>query len=98
VVDHRRNHALEAQEDSELNSDKNNREDDPDDCGHQSNSVMKQIAACKRKDEAHRAMRRAGNLVSAQNGMAVDQSPTSMQRQAAAVDDVKFSDRAMSGF
>ena len=41
VVDHRRDHGLEAQEDSELNGDEHDREDDPNDCGDQSNPVMK---------------------------------------------------------
>jgi hypothetical protein len=59
---------------------------------------MKQIAECKRKDEGHRAIHRARNLENPQNGMAFDQSPTSMERQSAADDDIKFSDRAMSGF
>jgi hypothetical protein len=57
---------------------------------------MKQIAECERNDESHRAIHL--NLESPQNGMAFDQSPTSMERQSAADDDIKFSDRAMSGF
>ena len=56
---------------------------------------MEQIAECKRNDEGHRAIH--VSLESPQNGMAFDQSPTLMQRQSAADDDVKFSDRAMSG-
>jgi hypothetical protein len=56
MVDHRRDHAFEAEKDPELNSDEHNGEDDPDDRGDQSNPVMKQIAGCKRQDERHRAM------------------------------------------
>jgi hypothetical protein len=56
MVDHRRDHAFEAEKDAELNSDEHNGEDDPDDRGDQSNPVMKQIAGCKRQDERHRAM------------------------------------------
>jgi hypothetical protein len=53
---HCRDHALEAQEDSELNGDEHDREDDPNNRGDQSNPVMKQIAGCKRENEGHRAM------------------------------------------
>ena len=54
-----------------LNGDKNNGEYDPNYCGDQSNSVMKQIAERKREDESHRALHRVRILEDRRNGMAL---------------------------
>ena len=51
MIDQRSDHTLEAEKDPELNGYEHNGEDDPDDCGDQSNPVMKQIAGCKRKNK-----------------------------------------------
>ncbi|MGA2817185.1 MAG: hypothetical protein ABSE67_12955, partial [Xanthobacteraceae bacterium] len=101
MVDHRRDHALEAQEDSELNGNEHDREDDPDDCGDQSNPVMKQIAGCKREDEGHRARQRVMQkmkVCNSRNGMALNKTSLSMRPWLAADDDeIKFSERAIGG-
>jgi hypothetical protein len=85
MVDHRRDHALEAEKNSELDSDEYNGEDDPDDRGNQSNPVMKQIAGCKRQDKSHRVMQRIRILRNSWNRMTFDDSSMSMRRHSAAV-------------
>jgi hypothetical protein len=56
VIDDRRDHALEAEKDSDLNGDEHNGKDNSDDRGDQSNPVMKKIARCER--ENHRVKKR----------------------------------------
>jgi hypothetical protein len=57
VIDDRRDHALEAEKDSDLNGDEHNGKDNSDDRGDQSNPVMKKIARCER--ENHRVKKRS---------------------------------------
>jgi hypothetical protein len=82
VVDHRRDHPLEAQKHAELNGDEHDREDDPDDRRDQPNPVMKQIAGREGEDQRRRARQNleigleiVGN---GRNVMALSEPPVSM--------------------
>ena len=55
MIDHGRDHALEAQEHAELNGDELDREDDPNDSCDQPEAVMKQIAEGERENQIHSA-------------------------------------------
>jgi len=74
VIDQRRNHALEAQKDSELNGHKHNGKDDADDCRDQSDPIVKEIAGRENKD--HRAKQSMGIACEASNVMVVISTPS----------------------
>ena len=55
MIDHRRDHALEAQEHAELNGDEHDRKDDPNNRCDQPKAVMNKIAEGERENQIYRA-------------------------------------------
>jgi hypothetical protein len=74
VIDQRRNHALEAYKNSELNGHKHNGKNDADHCGDQSDPIVKEIARRENKD--HRATQSMRVACEASNVMVVISTPS----------------------
>jgi hypothetical protein len=55
MINHSRDHALEAQEHAELNGDEHDRKDDPNNRCDQPKAVMNKIAEGERENQIHRA-------------------------------------------
>jgi hypothetical protein len=62
VIDHGRHHAVEAQKQSHLHGDENDREDDADDGRDKSKPVVKQVPACELENQGHNAFDRPGSV------------------------------------
>jgi hypothetical protein len=55
MVDHRCHHALETQKKPHLDRDKNDGEDNPDDRGDESKSILQEVSRCELEDQRHGA-------------------------------------------